>query len=254
MRRRLSYLAFLLGACSESFPAELRAPDPATDAAAPSDASPADATTADAATDAPVETGSTVKGDVWFPDAGAPSQTSVLLARVTDYELNAFHDKLPEGPRTMGVTGAWSISDVPPGTYWVLAGYANDGFVSASPAPAQVNVSGARDEVAVAGTQFLFRAIKIATITPKASNASVTIVDTEGEDEYRVTVVDFMNKLVYSNAEPPSETGASVTFAIGKILTVPIRYRVRVVAMKGGVELTRTEDLAGLFTAQPDDT
>jgi hypothetical protein len=251
--RRLAAFV-ILGACTETFPAELRPVPTDFDASAPSDASPSDASAEDGEAD--VAAGSTVKGDVQFfeNDAGT-NQTGIVLAREADFELNGFYEKLPSGPRAFGVTGPWSLADVPAGTYWVLAGYETDGFVPGQAAPSKIEVSGAPGEVVTVGTQYLTRALKIASILPKASSAAVTVVDTEGEDEYRVTLVDFQNKLLYSKSEAPSAaTGANLTFAIGVPLTVPLRYRVRVVAMKGGVELTRTEDLAGLFTAQPDDT
>jgi len=213
-----------------------------------------DGSAIDALAEVDAERGSTVQGIVTFADAGSATKTSVLLAREADFDPSGFYDKLPNGPKSFDVAGAWSIADVPAGTYWVLAGFANDGLVSASAAPLKIDVTGKPGDVVAAGAQYVVGAVKIASITPKASTASVTIVDVEGEDEYRVTVHDFKNELVYSTAEPPATGGTNVTFAIGVALTVPLKYRVRVRAMKAGVELTRTEDLVGIFTAAPDDT
>lgn len=248
--RRL-WLIALLGACTEKLPAELRPPEPpappvdaSVDPDAALDASP-DAASGDA------KSGSTVTGAVVIPGAGT---TSVILAP-EDFDVERFHDERPSGPRITGVTGAWSMTDVPAGTYLVLAGYEQDGFVlDPSTAPPKIVVSGNPSDTVTVAPQKLVRALTIVTISSVSSKAAITFVDGPDEDAYDVSVVDFMSKSTYAAVEPSSSSNANVTFSIAADLVVPLRYRFRVTAKKNGVVVTQTEDLAAVRTAAPDDT
>ena len=245
------WLIALLGACTERLPAELRPPvpppvDASVDRDDPVDASP-DAAVVDAA-----EAGSTVTGAVVVPDGGT---TSVILAP-EDFDLERFHDARPSGPRITGVTGAWSIPDVPAGTYLVLAGYEPDGLVlDPSTVPPKVVVSGnPADTVNIASPQTLVRALTVVTISSISPKAAITFVDGPDEDAYDLSVIDFMSKPTFASTEPASSSNANVTFPVGANLVVPLRYRVRVTAKKNGAVVTQTEDLAAVRTAAPDDT
>lgn len=257
MKRLALALAFAPAfACTETFPAELRPPEPPPfDAStAPDDASTVDASSLDAGIDASVVLGSTVTGEVVIAEAGA-STTSVILAPES-FDIERFHDARPSGPRVTGVSGAWSIPDVPAGTYVVLAGYEQDGLVlDPSASPPKIVVSGNPGEtIAVASPQKLVRALTVVTISSISSKAAITFVDGRDEDAYDLSVIDFMSKPTYAATEPASSSNANVTFAVGANLVVPLRYRFRVTAKRNGVVITQTEDLAAVRTAAPDDT
>lgn len=211
---------------------------------------------ADAGTVAPPRVvGSTVSGEVVFVDAGDAGTTTVILAPES-FDLEAFHETAPSGPRATDVTGAWSIRDVPPGAYLVLAGFERDGFVlDPSTSPPKIVVSGGAGEaVVVPSAQKLVRALPLVTIRPMSTAPAITVVDGEGEDAYGVSIVDWQGKTVFSSTEPASTTNANVTFEIDAGLVVPLRYRFRVTAKKAGATLTQTEDLAAIRPAAPDDT
>lgn len=257
MRRAFVVAALSGAACASSFAASENEPsrnqgDAGADAPTPPATDASFGADGDARSDA---AGSTVTGNVVFVDAGDAAATSVILAP-EGFDLEAFHESAPPGPRATGVTDAWTIHDVPPGTYLVLAGYERDGVVlDPSTPPPKVVVSGdAAETVTVPSAQRLVRALSIITIQSKSLEPAITFVDREGEDVYEVSVIDFQSKPIYGGTEPASSSNANVTFAIDAGLVVPLRYRFRVTAKKAGAAITQTEDLAAIRTAAPDDT
>lgn len=262
MRRPLLVSALVVAtgaagaACASSFGEEPIASEPSLDAGGDVAAiPPADG---GAGTDADADAralGSTVSGEVVFVDAGSAAVTTVILAPA-DFDTERFHESPPVGPRATDVSGAWTIRDVPAGTYLVLAGYERDGLVldPTTPAP-KVTVTGdAAETVTVSAPQKLVRALAVVTIQSKSSEPAITFVDGPGEDAYAVTVIDFQSKPIYGATEPLAASNANVKFQIDAGLVVPLRYRFRVTAKKDGASVTQTEDLAAIRTAAPDDT
>lgn len=199
--------------------------------------------------------GSTVVGEVVVGAGDTTSITSVILAPET-FDPEGFRVTAPAGPKTTTPAGRWSITDVPPGTYLVLAGYEKDGFVlDPATTPPKIVVTGAPGEiVTVPEPQRLVRALSIVIIDPTSTAPAITVVDHPGEDEYAVSVTDWKGAVVHSKTEPAASGVTDVTFRVDADLVVPLQYRFRVTAKKAGVVSTLTEDVAGVFRATPDDT
>lgn len=258
MRLSLGVAALVLtgAACGTAF-VDGVAPDGSVDAGAGSvdaSSSSSDGSNADSGGPAPAR-GTTVTGEVVFVDAGDAAVTTVILAPES-FDPEGFHESAPSGPRAVAVTGAWTIRDVPAGTYLVIAGYERDGLVldPSTPSPKVVVSGDAGETVTVASPQKLVRALPLVTIRPMSTAPAITFVDGEGEDAYEVSIVDWQGKTVYLDARPASSSNANVMFETDAGLAVPLRYRFRVTAKKAGATATQTEDLAAIRSAAPDET
>jgi hypothetical protein len=245
-------------ACASSFGEQLASSEADAGSAGESGAPPIAAADAALAPDPDAGRtigGSTVTGEVVFVDAGTAPVTTVILAP-GDFDAESFHETAPVGPRATGVTGSWTMRDVPAGTYVVLAGYEQDGLVlDPTTPPPRIAVTGASSEtVIVPSAQKLVPALRIVTIRAKSSEPAVTFVDGAGEDAYAVSVIDWLGKPIYAATEAAASSNANVTFRVDAGLVVPLRYRFRVTAKKGDAAITQTEDLAAIRTAAPDDT
>jgi hypothetical protein len=256
--KRLCAVALLtVAACESSYGEEANAPLPERDAGAEASTTSADASDAsDAAGEggtADGQTGSTVTGTVSLVNSGGFNVTSVLLVPETGFDPNGFHATVPAGPKATGVMSAFTIGNVPAGTYWVLPAFENDGLVLyPDELPRKVTVDGNPTSKVVLQEDFkVTGALAVVGIQPKAAGATITFADDSSEDDYAYTVVDDTSAVVASGTAPSVSGGTNVSITCAVPLTPGKKYRFRVIARRAEGEITRTEDLAGVFTAAP---
>ena len=200
-----------------------------------------------------------VSGSVSIVNAPGGSSTSIVLAVESTFGEALGRGEVPRGLRMPNVSGAFSISDVPPGKYVVLAAFENDKLVRdpdtsiGNTATLHISVAGAPVD---AGNFKVTEALGVigpgATQVEKAA-APVTFVwaDDSSEDLYIVEVFDNFGTKVWSNDKVASPKGSqNVTVAYGgPALTSGSYYQFRATSMKDGVPISRTEDLLGVFVA-----
>jgi hypothetical protein len=214
------------------------------DAAACGEGEPA--TTGDAA-------GHTVSGSVALVNAPGDASTSVILVPTSSFSPMLPHSVAPKGPTALGVDGAWSIPEVPNGTYWLLVAYEDDGLVQdpeGFDGPAMVVVQG--EDVVVEQTKVT------AAITPVTPTGDEVIageplfgwVDQAGEDLYQIYVVNEAGEVVWSFEAPGAEGVDGVQVKYGGPPLADGTYQLRVTAYYNKSALTRTEDLAGTFVVK----
>ncbi len=214
-----------------------------------------------------------ISGSVQIVNAPGGSLTSVVLVLESTFNPNFVRGEVPRGLRAPlsgppNVSGAFSITAVPPGRYVVLAGFENDGLVR-DPDPN------------IGGTQIVFiempspgQAIDLATsfkITealavvspgaedPEGVSGSPTFVwqDDSSEDFYSVVVYDAFGELVWEDPNVPSENGGNdVTVAYGGPALQPgMYYQFRATSWRSqgmgpAGPISQTEDLRGVFFIQ----
>jgi hypothetical protein len=206
----------------------------------------------------------TVSGTVQIVNAPGGSQTSVILVVEDTFNPTAIRGEAPPGlrvgPPDHGVSGAWSIAQVPNGTYIALAAFENDGLVR----DPDTSIGGtAIQRVTVAGANVDVPGFKVtealAVVSPGANGAEAVSgpptfrwVDDSSEDSYDVKVFDALGALVWeapSVIGPNGNADATVTYA-GPALVPGMYYQFRATSIKNGVPISSTEDLKGVFYAQ----
>jgi len=209
---------------------------------------------------------STVSGNVQIVNAPGGSVTSVILAVESTFVEAAARGAVPPGLRVGGVTGAFSIPDVPDGRYVVLAAFENDNLVRDPdqniggtqivhievPDPVMGNaitisegfkITGALDVVApgVDGPE------QTTTATP-----TFTWADDSSEDGYEVRVFDSFGVEVWSTEVGPTTGSPTVSHVYGgPALTPGVFYQFRTTSFRernsGRTYISTTEDLRGVF-------
>ncbi len=209
---------------------------------------------------------STVSGSIQFPNPGNCGTTSVLLVLAETFNTTLERGEVPRGLRASNVAGAYTISNVPDGSYKVLAAFENDscvrdpsaiggtaipgivvpaaGGVRAVPV-VSFKVTGALDVRSPGKDQ----PDPIQSVTP-----SFTWEDDSSENHYELRVFDSLGTLIYSKLDVPGVSGsADVTSAYPAPPAAPALvpgayYQFRATSISnGGVPLSRTEDLRGVF-------
>ena len=209
---------------------------------------------------------STVSGNVQIVNAPGGSQTSVVLSVEGTFVEAAGRGAVPPGLRVVGVTGAFTISDVPNGRYVVLAAFDNDELVR-DPDQTIGGTQIVRIEVpdpTTGNTIDLAEGFKVtgalAVIAPGADGAEQILTtsptfeweDDSSEDGYEIRVFDAFGNEVW-NAELGPITGSpTVTHAYtGPDLVPGMFYQFRTTSFreKNGerTAISTTEDLAGVF-------
>ncbi|NUO48348.1 MAG: carboxypeptidase regulatory-like domain-containing protein [Polyangiaceae bacterium] len=210
-----------------------------------------------------------VSGSVQIVNAPGGAQTSVVLVVESTFDDTFVRGEVPRGLRSPlsgapNVSGAFSIANVPPGKYVVLAGFENDGLVR-DPDP---NISGtqiAHVEMPNPGqpidVESSFKVTEaLAVVSPGAEgpegvSGTPTFVwqDDSSEDFYSVVVYDAYGNLTWENQMVPSQSGGdnvSVPYG-GPALTTGMYYQFRATAWRspGGNAgpISQTEDLRGVF-------
>jgi hypothetical protein len=211
----------------------------------------------------------TVTGTVQFVNAGS-NVTTVLLVVESTFDEQAVHGEAPAGLRADNVTGSFSIKDVPPGKYVVLAAFENDGLVRdpdqtiGGTSLVYVTVPATGGSVALSEGFKITGALKV--VSPGASGveaiseAEPTFVwaDDSSEDGYELRVYDALGNKVHENLNVPAVSGSanvSYTWA-GASLTAGMIYQFRALSWrdkKGGgrTYISATEDLLGVFEYRP---
>jgi hypothetical protein len=215
----------------------------------------------------------TVTGNLIF-NANNPHLTNVVLVAKETWIPSLETGEVARGLRADGVTGTFSIGQVPDGDYVMIASLDNDNLVR-DPSPggnsdilAVAVASGAATYTPIGGgaalstPSFKIRdAVEI--VSPGATGIEAVTgtptfrwKDVSSEDSYLVEVFNALGEQMWTKTIP-NVTGsaeASLTYdtadATAKALEPGMVYQFRVTAMKAGGPLTRSEQLRGLFTVQ----
>lgn len=209
---------------------------------------------------------STVSGNVQIVNAPGGSLTSVILAVESTFVEDAARGEAPPGLRIGGVSGAFTIMDVPDGRYVVLAAFENDGLVRD---PDQ-NISGTQTvhievpDPLAGNTIVISEGFKITgalgVVDPGADGPTQVAdpapvfewEDDSSEDGYTIQVFDAFGNEIW-NDEIGSVTGSATvthTYA-GPALENGMFYQFRATSFRDGTDgrsaISRTEDLKGVF-------
>ena len=188
--------------------------------------------------------------------------TSVILV-----VKSTFDDVIDRGESPPGLVfavpadlGTYSVAGVPDGEYIALAAFENDGYVR------DVSGIGGTEPVVMTSAPGNFKITGALSLTATgispatATEGSATVVGSlaptfawasyPSAAEYEVTVFDALGSPVWAPTRYPSST-TTVTYA-GPALSRDLTYQVRVVAFDtGGSQISRTEDLKGVFVPRP---
>lgn len=198
-----------------------------------------------------------------FPSTG----TSIVLVVESTYLDGVGRGQMPTGLRVGGVSNDFTIEDVPPGRYVVLAAFENDLEVR------DPDVSlGGNDvvviETTLAGTPVDAGSFSVTDALPVISPGAagldvVTSVtsfqwrDDSGEDGYEWVLYDSYGIVVSSDLNVPKHTGGATVTYTPAVLTLEAGqiYQFRVKSFADGVGgreyLSASEDLLGVFQYQP---
>ncbi|MCC6874152.1 MAG: hypothetical protein IT378_07570 [Sandaracinaceae bacterium] len=204
----------------------------------------------------------TVTGRVTIVNAPGGLTTSVILVVASTFDDAVARGEAPAGLRVAGVTGDFSIANVPPGRYAVLAAFENDQLV--------------RDpDLNIAGTQIVFVDVAgadvpiatdfkiteaLAVIGPGANGLEVVTsaptlrwAQDSSEEGYELRVYDAFGTVVHENTNIPEPGGsAPVEYSLSAVSLQPgMIYQFRAWSFARGSRLSATEDLRGVFQYQP---
>lgn len=212
-----------------------------------------------------------ISGSVNIVNAPGGSATSVVLVLESTFSDTFVRGEVPRGLRTPlsgppDVSGAFSIADVPPGKYVVLAAFENDELVR-DPDP---NIAGTQivhiampDPGEAIDLPSSFKVTEaLAIISPGANEPEVVSAtptfqwqDDSSEDFYSIVVYDAYGNKVWEDGAVPKVTGGdvSVTYA-GPALESGMYYQFRATSwrqpgMQEPGPISQTEDLKGVFIA-----
>ena len=204
----------------------------------------------------------TVSGTVQIVNAPGGSVTTVILVVEETFVENAAKGEAPPGLRAVDVMGEWQIENVPDGDYVALAAFENDDLV--------------RDpDTSIGGTEIIHLSVSGGVVTPDplggfkvtealdvvrpgaegaeaVTTATPTFVfqDDSSEAGYTVVVYDAFGELVWETEgdfDPGGHEDVEVTYA-GPALEPGMYYQFRATSYDGGgVSLSSTEDLRGVF-------
>jgi hypothetical protein len=206
----------------------------------------------------------TVSGSVQIVNAPGGSATSVVLVVASTFSATFARGEVPPGLRAPrsgppDVSGAFTITGVPDGSYVVLAAFENDGLVR-DPDP---NISGtqivfldlpdpAGTDVTIGDSFKITEALEVfspGADAPEEVSAAPTLswADDSSEDFYEVRVYDALGNEVWFQM-----LGASVTtvdYAGPLAPGMYYQFRATSFRMPGGVvgPISMTEDLRGVF-------
>lgn len=202
-----------------------------------------------------------ISGKISIVNASGGAATSIVLAVEQTFIENAARGEVPKGLRVGNITGDWAIEGVPDGKYVVLAAFENDGLVR----DPDTSIGGTQIvHIDVAGIdQVLSESFKVtgalAVISPGAEaiekiSGPVTLSweDDSSEDEYLVKLFDALGNDVWSkqgNFDPGGSAPVTLPYD-GPALMPGMIYQFRATSIKGGIPISSTEDLKGVFQYQ----
>lgn len=191
-------------------------------------------------------------------NASGGATTSVVLAVEETFHAATARGEAPPGLRAANVSGAFSIAGVPDGEYVVLAAFENDGLVRDPDTSiggteiVHITVSGA-DQTISEGFKVTGALVVVSPGATKIDEVSGTPTfvweDDSSEDSYDVQLFDALGNEVWKKTGVTDQKGSkdvSVAYD-GSALSSGMYYQFRVVSMKGGVPISATEDLKGVF-------
>jgi hypothetical protein len=200
-------------------------------------------------------------------NAPGGSATSVVLVVASTFNETTVRGDVPPGlraPRTgsPSVTGGFTISGVPDGTYKVLAAFENDILVR-DPDP---NIAGTQIvEVTVVGAPITLSAsfkitealevISPGPSTPTEVVGTPTLIwaDDSSEDFYTLEVFDSQGNVIWSDPNVPGVSGSPTVSVVygGPALQSGRTYQFRAISWRenggGAGPISTTEDLCGLM-------
>lgn len=207
----------------------------------------------------------TVNGSVNIVNPGDGKNTSVVLvpsslfSEVFEFGPVPFGLRAPEPGIAANVSGAWTIAEVPAGTYKVLAAYEND-FLVRDP------------DTGIAGTEILeitvepgdaitlqdsFKVTGALGIVGPGANGPEQVTgtptfefeDDSSEDYYEVVVHDALGNEIWRDDTIPSVSGSATVVVEygGPALRPGMYYRFRATSWKANSPISRTEELRGVF-------
>ncbi len=213
-----------------------------------------------------------VSGSASIVNAPGGSQTSVVLV-----PSSVFNEPLERGPVPFGlrapdpgiavnVNGAFTISQVPAGTYKVLAAFENDDLVR----DPDISIAGTQiQEITVTSGQTVevpenFKVTEaLAVVRPGAEEPegvsgtpTFEFADDSSEDRYIVVVYDALGDLIWEKTDVPGVSGSDTVEVEygGPALISGMWYQFWATSVrdKQGDEtrISRTEDLRGVFYAE----
>ncbi len=209
-----------------------------------------------------------VTGSVTIVNGQGSSMTSVVLVPVSVFNDGLLRGPVPLGLRTPDpgvapdVTGSFTLTGVPAGTYKVLAAFENDGLVR-DPDLTIGGTSLQEITIAAGSDTALEESFKVtgalAVISPGAQDPEVVdarptfvFADDSSEDYYIVRVFDVLGALVWEAPMVPRVSGSKtveVDYA-GPPLAPGGYYQFRATSARdkgGGTAISQTEDLRGVF-------
>jgi hypothetical protein len=210
-----------------------------------------------------------VSGSVNVVNAPGGSLTSVVLVVKSTFNDKLLRGEVPPGLRAPqggppNVAGAFTIGDVPDGTYLVLAAFENDGLVRDPDTSIggtqiqQVQIGEASRAVTLPASFKITEGLQVmqpgAGEAPEPVTGTPTFVwkDDSSEDGYAIEVVDSLGTVVWSNDKLPRVTGGNVSVLYGgPALTRGRFYQFRATSYRRDhVPISQTEDLRGVFIAR----
>jgi hypothetical protein len=209
---------------------------------------------------------STVSGSVQIVNASGEAVTSIVLAVESTFQEAAGRGAVPPGLRVEGITGAFTLEDVPDGRYVVLAAFENDGLVRdpdqsiGGTATVVIDVPDGATGNTVAISEGFKITGALAVVGPGAdgpeaiTTATPTFewADDSSEDGYEVHVFDSLGNEVWSDEIGSVSGSATVTDAYnGPALEEGMFYQFRATSFRNDVSgrtaISTTEDLKGVF-------
>jgi hypothetical protein len=211
---------------------------------------------------------SIVDGRVELVNAPGGAVTTVILVVESTFDATFVRGEAPAGLRATMVSGSFSIPDVPPGRYVVLAAFENDLLVR-DPDEAIAGTDIVHIDVPAGQTFTIEQSFKVTgalvVMSPGGGGLEVitdpsptlTWADDSSEDGYELRVYNAYGELIHEDADVGRVTGSpSVRYdwTPAEPLEVGMIYQFRAVSWRnatglggGRTYIAATEDLKGVF-------
>lgn len=205
----------------------------------------------------------TVTGSVNIVNAPGGLVTSVILVVEATFNDLTLSGESPAGLRASPVSNAFTIENVPPGRYAVLAAFENDQLVR----DPDMSIGGT-DLVFIdvaGGTVELPESFKVTealeVISPGADGLEVVssapelvFAQDSSEDGYEIRIYDALGNLVHEDLTlPPGDGSDPIRYPTAGVfpLEAGMIYQFRAWSHKDGQYISTTEDLRGVFHYVP---
>ncbi len=212
----------------------------------------------------------TINGSVTFVNPGSGTTSVILVVESTFNDVTG-RGEAPAGLRAYPVMNEFTIPDVPPGNYVVLAAFENDGFVRD---PDTTQGGTATLHITVAAGQTLtpeaFKVTGAMDVISPGAEAQETVTappdlvwdQDDGEAGYDLVLFDSYGTIVHQDTTiPPGDGNNPITYSLagrtlseGGALVPGTVYQFRAFSKDGStpaVRLSATEDLRGIFLFDP---